>query len=71
MINLPTRAKGFLTMFHKMLVKKFENSHAFAPVCLVKRHRHYGPWGQVAHNITEGLVKRGFDVNNFLLRKTR
>lgn len=27
--------------------------------------RHYGPWEQIASNITEGLVKRGLDVTLF------
>ena len=25
----------------------------------------YGPWEQIASNITEGLVERGFDVTLF------
>jgi hypothetical protein len=27
--------------------------------------RHYGPWEQVASNLTEGLVKAGVDVTLF------
>jgi glycosyltransferase involved in cell wall biosynthesis len=27
--------------------------------------RHYGPWEQVAFNITEGLARRGFDITLF------
>ncbi|QEC66681.1 glycosyltransferase family 4 protein [Panacibacter ginsenosidivorans] len=36
-----------------------------APVAWRTPPRHYGPWEQVAYNITEGLVKRGFDVTLF------
>ena len=27
--------------------------------------RHYGPWEQIASNITEGLVSHGIDVTLF------
>jgi glycosyltransferase involved in cell wall biosynthesis len=36
-----------------------------APVCWRTPPRHYGPWEQVASNIAEDLVKRGFDVTLF------
>jgi len=36
-----------------------------APVAWRTPPRHYGPWEQVAFNITEGLVKHGFDVTLF------
>jgi len=36
-----------------------------APICWRTPPRHYGPWEQVASNITEGLVRRGFDVTLF------
>jgi len=36
-----------------------------APVCWRTPPRHYGPWEQVASNITEGLVERGLDVTLF------
>ena len=36
-----------------------------APICWRTPPRHYGPWEQVASNIAEGLVKRGFDVTLF------
>ncbi|MBW2648867.1 MAG: glycosyltransferase family 4 protein [Deltaproteobacteria bacterium] len=36
-----------------------------APICWRTPPRHYGPWEQVASNIVEGLVKRGFDVTLF------
>ena len=36
-----------------------------APSCWRTPPRHYGPWEQVAFNITEGLVRRGFDVTLF------
>lgn len=34
-------------------------------VCWRTPPRHYGPWEQVASNITEGLVRRGIDVTLF------
>jgi len=36
-----------------------------APVAWRTPPRHYGPWEQVASNITEGLVKKGVDVTLF------
>lgn len=36
-----------------------------APVAWRTPPRHYGPWEQVASNITEGLVKLGIDVTLF------
>lgn len=36
-----------------------------APVAWRTPPRHYGPWEQVASNITEGLVARGLDVTLF------
>lgn len=36
-----------------------------APVAWRTPPRHYGPWEQVAANITEGLVARGMDVTLF------
>ncbi len=36
-----------------------------SPVAWRTPPRHYGPWEQVASNITEGLVKRGVDVTLF------
>jgi len=36
-----------------------------APVAWRTPPRHYGPWEQVASNITEGLVKLGIDVSLF------
>jgi len=36
-----------------------------APVCWRTPPRHYGPWEQVAANITEGLVAMGHDVTLF------
>src|ERR1700712_2962605 len=36
-----------------------------APVAWRTPPRHYGPWEQIASNITEGLVKRGLDVTLF------
>lgn len=36
-----------------------------APVAWRTPPRHYGPWEQVAANITEGLVAQGFDVTLF------
>ena len=36
-----------------------------APVAWRTPPRHYGPWEQVASNITEGLVKKGIDVTLF------
>jgi len=36
-----------------------------APICWRTPPRHYGPWEQVASNITEGLVKRGCEVTLF------
>ena len=36
-----------------------------APVAWRTPPRHYGPWEQIAFNITEGLVKKGFDVTLF------
>jgi glycosyltransferase involved in cell wall biosynthesis len=36
-----------------------------APVAWRTPPRHYGPWEQIASNITEGLVKRGIDVTLF------
>src|ERR1700749_82119 len=36
-----------------------------APVAWRTPPRHYGPWEQIAFNITEGLVKRGVDVTLF------
>jgi glycosyltransferase involved in cell wall biosynthesis len=36
-----------------------------SPVAWRTPPRHYGPWEQIASNITEGLVKRGIDVTLF------
>ena len=36
-----------------------------SPACWRTPPRKYGPWEQVASNITEGLVKRGYDVTLF------
>jgi len=36
-----------------------------APVAWRTPPRHYGPWEQVASNITEGLIKSGLDVTLF------
>ena len=36
-----------------------------APICWRTPPRQYGPWEQVASNITEGLVRRGLDVTLF------
>ena len=36
-----------------------------APICWRTPPRHYGPWEQVASNITEGLVKQGINVTLF------
>src|SRR5215471_10465876 len=36
-----------------------------APVAWRTPPRHYGPWEQVAYNITEGLIMRGIDVTLF------
>ena len=36
-----------------------------SPVAWRTPPRHYGPWEQVASNITEGLVKKGIDVTLF------
>jgi len=36
-----------------------------SPVCWRTPPRHYGPWEQVASNIAEGLVARGFEVSLF------
>jgi glycosyltransferase involved in cell wall biosynthesis len=36
-----------------------------APVAWRTPPRHYGPWEQVASNITEGLIKKGLDVTLF------
>lgn len=36
-----------------------------APVAWRTPPRHYGPWEQIASNITEGLVARGIDVTLF------
>lgn len=36
-----------------------------APVAWRTPPRHYGPWEQISSNITEGLVKEGFDVSLF------
>jgi len=36
-----------------------------SPVAWRTPPRHYGPWEQIASNISEGLVKRGFDVTLF------
>src|SRR5215475_11009779 len=36
-----------------------------APVAWRTPPRHYGPWEQVASNITEGLVANGLDVTLF------
>ncbi len=36
-----------------------------SPVAWRTPPRHYGPWEQVASNITEGLVERGVDVTLF------
>lgn len=36
-----------------------------SPVAWRTPPRHYGPWEQIASNITEGLVERGFDVTLF------
>jgi len=36
-----------------------------SPVAWRTPPRHYGPWEQIASNITEGLVKKGLDVTLF------
>jgi glycosyltransferase involved in cell wall biosynthesis len=36
-----------------------------APVAWRTPPRHYGPWEQMAYNVTEGLVMRGIDVTLF------
>jgi len=36
-----------------------------APVCWRTPPRHYGPWEQMASNIADGLVERGFEVTLF------
>lgn len=36
-----------------------------SPVAWRTPPRHYGPWEQIASNIAEGLVKKGFDVTLF------
>lgn len=36
-----------------------------SPVAWRTPPRHYGPWEQVASNITEGLIEKGFDVTLF------
>ncbi len=36
-----------------------------SPVAWRTPPRHYGPWEQVASNITEGLIKEGIDVTLF------
>ena len=36
-----------------------------SPVAWRTPPRHYGPWEQIASNITEGLVKEGIDVTLF------
>lgn len=36
-----------------------------APICWRTPPQHYGPWEQVASNIAEGLVRRGFDITLF------
>src|SRR6195952_1290715 len=36
-----------------------------APVSWRTPPRHYGPWEQIASNITEGLIKKGLDVTLF------
>ncbi|MCU0287166.1 MAG: glycosyltransferase family 4 protein [Acidobacteria bacterium] len=36
-----------------------------SPICWRTPPRHYGPWEQVASNITEGLVEKGHDVTLF------
>jgi glycosyltransferase involved in cell wall biosynthesis len=42
-----------------------------APVAWRTPPRHYGPWEQVAANITEGLVARGMDVTLFAAKDSR
>lgn len=39
-----------------------------APVAWRTPPRHYGPWEQVAYNITEGLATKGIDVTLFATR---
>ena len=39
-----------------------------SPVAWRTPPRHYGPWEQVAYNITEGLVRNGIDVTLFATR---
>ena len=36
-----------------------------SPIAWRTPPRHYGPWEQVASNLTEGLVKEGIDVTLF------
>jgi len=36
-----------------------------APVAWRTPPRHYGPWEQIASNITEGLINLGIDVTLF------
>src|SRR5436190_1629963 len=41
-----------------------------APVAWRTPPHHYGPWEQVAWNITEGLIKRGIDVTLFATKSS-
>jgi glycosyltransferase involved in cell wall biosynthesis len=41
-----------------------------APICWRTPPRHYGPWEQVASNITEGLVSQGIDVTLFATKNS-
>jgi glycosyltransferase involved in cell wall biosynthesis len=36
-----------------------------SPICWRTPPRHYGPWEQIASNITDGLVQKGIDVTLF------
>src|SRR6185503_1011503 len=36
-----------------------------SPVAWRTPPRHYGPWEQIASNLTEGLIKKGIDVTLF------
>ncbi|MGE5341537.1 MAG: glycosyltransferase family 4 protein [Candidatus Omnitrophota bacterium] len=36
-----------------------------SPICWRTPPRHYGPWEQVASNIAEGLLRKGYDVTLF------
>jgi glycosyltransferase involved in cell wall biosynthesis len=41
-----------------------------APVAWRTPPEHYGPWEQIAYNITEGLVQKGYDVTLFATKNS-